>query len=222
MPDKESNIDSKVLSNIIHLSIYKAENSATYFDLDTIEFLKNLEGMSSLLFRLFINKLCSSIPCCKYLEVGTHKGSTLFSASYKNKGEFYGIDNFSLFNRDDVARNYFYKKLKMFSTDCNISFFENDFWDIIPSLPSDINVYFFDGNHTDSDQYNAFAKFYKHLQSPCVVIVDDWNWQAVRTATKKAFDELKFKVHSSIERLAAKQGDSDGWWNGVFIGVIEV
>src|SRR5262245_42345313 len=70
-----------------------------------------LEGFSSPTTRSFLNSLCST-RSVNYLEVGVWKGSTLISASYKNTGQFTGIDNFSEWSLG--AKDTFTKARKRF------------------------------------------------------------------------------------------------------------
>ena len=45
----------------------------------------NIQGMSGKKYRHFINNLFSSILNCRYLEIGSWKGSTLCSAIFNNR-----------------------------------------------------------------------------------------------------------------------------------------
>jgi hypothetical protein len=57
----------------------------------------NLEGMSGSRTRHLYNNLCS-IEDCRYLEIGTWKGSTVCSAMFGNNGNITCIDNWSQFS----------------------------------------------------------------------------------------------------------------------------
>lgn len=184
----------------------------------------NLSGFSSFKVKHLLNNICSEVPDLKYLEIGVMFGSTLISAAFKNKGEFYGIDNFCGFggpqNEEILKAN-----IERFKDDCTINFTTGDCWspEVKAKIPEGINVYFFDGEHTYEEQYKALAEYYDKLAYDFIFIVDDWNWDAPREATFKSIEDLKLKVVSSLELFTPdkENGRTDSWWNGLGIYVLQ-
>jgi hypothetical protein len=172
----------------------------------------DVEGLSSNKFRHFINNLCD-FQGCNYLEVGSWKGSTLISASYKNEGIFTGIDNFSR-KRSDKER--LISNLELFSEECKINFIESDCWTVDKkSLPQDVNVYLYDGHHGYESQYKGIVDFYPVLAKQFILIVDDYSWEDSKNATEAALKEVKCKIDTKIEFTDDR--NKSGWWNGVLI-----
>ena len=52
------------------------------------------------------------------------------------------------------------------------------------------NVYLFDGPHERDDQYDGVKLAQPALDEEFVLIVDDWNWPAVRAGTLDAVRDL--------------------------------
>lgn len=177
----------------------------------------HVDGMSSAKVRIFLNELCSSIPSCRYLEIGTWKGSTILAASYHNPGYFVAIDNFSQFGS---AREEFISNADRLAHHCRFHFIDSDAWQVKPETVFPTNVFFYDGNHEPQDQYRAFVHFDQAFENPFVAIVDDWNLAEVREATQSAFVHLGYKIQQDWTMLSPYNGDKDGWWNGLYAAVI--
>jgi hypothetical protein len=84
-----------------------------------------------------------------------------------------------------------------------------------------INIYFYDGDHDEQSQYNAF-KLYNHIFDDIfIVIIDDWNQTDTKNGTQRAFEELKYEALKGFILPANKNGDIENWWNGLYVGVIK-
>jgi hypothetical protein len=201
------------LIDVVKNSISDADREKSQLD----EAVLKIDGMSSDKVRHLLNNLCRHMDDTRYLEVGTWKGSTLISASYKNEGTFIGVDNFQYFGGPKEA---FYKNRELFSEHSQVSFFEESCWDLdLNNIPK-INVYLYDGKHSQIEQYRAYTHFDSILEDHFITIVDDWNVPHVRTGTFDAFRDLGYKVEYQWERLTEKVGDKQDYWNGmtVFVG----
>jgi hypothetical protein len=183
-----------------------------------------LEGMSSKKNRIFLNELIKGGD--KYLEIGVWRGSTFVAALFKNKPEYaIAIDNFSQF--DPNGNNL--EKFKRAMIERNITDFtllNTDCFNVAPNLQDYIlnknfNVYFYDGGHTEQDQYAALFYYYLTLANDFIFIVDDWNWEPSRVGTRRAFADLGLKVHKEWELFNEGGGNKDAWWNGLYIAVCE-
>lgn len=181
----------------------------------------SIEGMSSSKERHFLNNLCS-LPESNYLEIGVWKGSTLISALFGNSENVksaVAIDNWSshcgpccafLSNVAKYLPNY---PLRFYSTDC---FSVNT--RLMFSAP--VNIYFFDGGHSEEEQKMAFTYFNDALDDVFITVVDDWNYTQVPKGTYAAFKELKYDILFEQVLPARYVGDLEQWWNGLYVAVI--
>jgi hypothetical protein len=193
----------------IEQAIINAEQGRSKLSTDVLA----LEGMSSAKVRHFLNNLISVNS--NYLEIGVWKGSTFVSALYENEFESaLAIDNFSEIPDREGLKTVMQKYLSK----PNVSFIENNFMNV--TLDKKYNVYFYDGGHTEEDHYNAFKYINEYLTDSFVCIIDDWNWEPVKTGTRKVFTELGYKILFDIELPARFNQDIEQWWNGLYVAYI--
>jgi hypothetical protein len=182
-----------------------------------------IPGYSSARMRHFLNNLCA-LPGTRYLEIGAWKGSTLIAASYENHGSFAGVDNFSQFRFRQLLspRWHLRRNAKRFSSSSRFDFHEADCFEIdLAVLPRGLNVFFYDGDHSVDAQRDVFLRFDPLFAGRFVALVDDWNWREVREGTRQAFERLGYARRYEWEFFSGRNGDKDGWWNGVYVAVIE-
>jgi hypothetical protein len=181
-----------------------------------------LEGMSSNKNRIFLNELLSyDASNVNYLEIGTWFGSTLISALYKNEVKSaVAIDNFAQF-----GGNY-----SKFVTNClesgvqNFKFLNADCFNLSAedkSAVKDVNIYFYDGDHTHEDQRKALTYYIDGMKDVFIFIVDDWNHEPAKTGTRQGLIETNLTVHKEWELPANYNGDRENWWNGLYVAVCE-
>lgn len=187
------------------------------------EDILSIDGMSGRMGRHFLNNLV--FDGCRYLEVGSHKGSTFCSALFKNNFETaFSIDNASWNgSNNDLKQNietYIHGKTQVIEADCfNI---ELELTGI-----KDINVYFFDGPHSYEDHVRALTYYINVLSDSFIYIVDDWNGSEVKAGTLEAIKKLGLKkvYYSSLpdeEIINSGYGeDRQGWWNGIGVFVLK-
>jgi hypothetical protein len=179
-----------------------------------------LDGQSSPGVRTLLNFIVRDIPACRYLEVGVYRGSTFIPALWQNDFECaYAIDNWSQFGG---KRNQFESALGNLTEAqrSRIKIIEGDCWKIDLSQLQGVNVYFYDGAHTSEDHRMAFTYYDRVLANDFVAIVDDWNDAPVREGTREAFAELGYQIVKDWELMSAGNGDVEGWWNGLYVAVI--
>src|SRR5271165_5610523 len=152
------------------------------------EEILQLEGMSGKKYRCFINNLIESIDDPRYLEVGTHAGSTLCSAIFGNRVTATAIDNWSY--ADQPSKRFFTHLAQFKGPDAKVSFLEKDFRQVDFGSLGTYNVYLFDGPHAEIDQYDGVMLAQPALADEFVLIVDDWNWPEVRQGTLRAIRDL--------------------------------
>ena len=170
----------------------------------------NMEGMSSIKVRNFLNKLVS-YPDVSYLEIGVWKGSTFYSALYGNKPKCaLAIDNFSQFDGSELAFNENMSDINTEFSFINASSFENKV-----ESEQKFNVYFYDGNHSFDGQKKALTYYHDILTDEYIYICDDWGWEEVRGGTMAGVKEKQLEILQEW-RLTA----NDGWWNGLWVAVL--
>ena len=180
------------------------------------------QGMSSTKNRIFLNELLSQDSNeINYLEIGTWLGSTFISALFNNSlKSAIAIDNFSQFSgtMTDFMTNCTKSNLsnfKFINSDCfNLSATDKN-------IIKDVNVYFYDGDHTHEDQRKALTYYIDVLQNVFIFIVDDWNHVPTKTGTRAGLLETSLIVHKDWELPANYNGDRDNWWNGLYVAVCE-
>jgi hypothetical protein len=161
------------------------------------DWIRYMDGMSGKKYRYFINKLVETTPDARYLEIGSHAGSTACAALYGNKVKATCIDNWSEFGgpKDLFTSNI--ERIK--SPDLDFTFIENDFRKVDYSSIGKHNIYLFDGPHFQQDQYDGIDLVKDALDDLYVLIVDDYNWSAVRNGTEAALDHAGHRVLAKIE-----------------------
>lgn len=184
-----------------------------------------LQGMSGQKYRLFINNLIGSLEDARYLEVGVWMGSTLCSAIYSNKARALAIDNWSQFGGPATE---FLMNLSRFKTaDAHVSFLHNDYRAVNFATVGRFNVYLFDGPHRLEDQRDGITLALPALDERCVLIVDDWNWQAVRQGTMDAIAAAEITIDYMAEIRTTQDethgttvGGKSDWHNGYFVAAV--
>lgn len=208
----------------VQKSIQAAEISNSKLDSEIL----GIYGYSSSKVRHFLNNLCS-LPGARYLEIGVWKGSTFISALYNNTDticDAIAIDQWfdaqiPLLNNEKES---FIANTAKFLPSKSFKLFEQDAFAITPEdicSPASINIYFYDGDHSEKAQYQAFVHYDKILAHKFIAIVDDWNWLRVQQGTKRAFSDLKYKIIFEIELPSNGNCDTANWWNGLYVAIIE-
>ena len=180
----------------------------------------NVRGFSTSTIRRLFNNLCNIEGT--YLEVGLFCGAT-FISSFNQHLVAIGIEDhsqdfsegFDLVKRElkenvDKAANRA-KEVKIHYADC----FKID----KSILPDNIDIMFWDGEHTLENQSKALPHFFDKLAERFVVVTDDYNWADVETGTNIGMQSLKDKM--AIENCWVLRGyqlqNDPVWHNGVHI-----
>lgn len=106
-------------------------------------------------------------------------------------------------------------KLQFFDGDC---FNPEVIWKAKYYAP--FNIYFFDGEHTEEAQANAFLKYNDLLADQFICVVDDWCDGNAEKGTRRAFEELGYNIVVECICPARYNGDVFQWWNGLGVFVI--
>jgi hypothetical protein len=193
------------------------------------EWILNMEGMSGISYRCFINYLIGHLNDPKYLEIGCWKGSTCCSAIYNNSAKVLCIDNWSEFG--GPKNDFFYNVKKCIDENQNVldfEFIEKDFKNINFNNIGKYNIYMFDGPHEEQDHYDSLSIVKDSLEDEFIFICDDWNWEEVRRGTKKSFKDSEIKILYSLTIFTSLNGgmpiiensiQNSHWHNGYFIAI---
>lgn len=151
-----------------------------------------------------------------YLEIGVFRGGMLSEVA-KNARTATGIDNFSQFDKGENQKAVESKikdldNCKLIVGDCYDSKIRSKVKN------NSIDVFFYDGDHTEKGTENAIIQYAPKLKDKSILIVDDWNHEPARTGTFGAFDKLEKEYEFKIEYIVNSPKNADPeWWNGLAV-----
>jgi hypothetical protein len=172
-------------------------------------------GFTSAKVRHLLNNL-GSLEGLDYLEVGVHRGATFLATNYGNElRSAVAVDNWSEFDEDGGAKAEFLEHCATLLRPGTYTVLEQDCFTVRPDqLAAPVNFYLYDGEHGVGSQRQALIHFHAMLDGACIFVVDDYSWAAARIGTQQAIVELELKVRYARELI-------DGWWNGLYVSVLE-
>ena len=172
-------------------------------------------GFTSAKVRHLLNNL-GSLEGLDYLEVGVHRGATFLATNYKNElGSAVAVDNWSEFDEDGAAKAEFLEHCSTLLPAGSYTVIEQDCFTVRrDQLAAPVNFYLYDGEHGVGSQRQALTHFHGMLDDAFIFVVDDYTWAAARMGTQQAIVELGLKVRHARELI-------DGWWNGLYVSVLE-
>jgi hypothetical protein len=184
-----------------------------------------VEGFSGRKHRLFLNNLIAAVEEPRYLEIGIFRGATFCAAVSNNKMHATGVDNWAEFGG---KASEFYLNLAAFKTpEASVSIIEQDFRTVNYAALGPFNIGFYDGPHTERDQYDGARIIIAAMQPISIMMVDDWNWDQVRRGTMNAIRDSGAHVDFAIEvrtsfdnTVPAHAYRESDWNNGLFAAVI--
>ncbi|MGH7779752.1 MAG: class I SAM-dependent methyltransferase [Candidatus Binataceae bacterium] len=151
-----------------------------------------------------------------YVEVGCYKGASLVGAAAGNPdARIYACDNFSQF---DGATEALAAVLEQFTRQGQVEFHNLDFREFMtraPWRPAKIGAYFYDGGHSFEDQYDGLRFALPHLADDALVVIDDTNKRAARSAN--ALIARQVPGFELILNLRTPKNHHPTWWNGIQI-----
>lgn len=183
------------------------------------ESIQDIQGYSSPRVRRLLNALCSQ-PGAVYLEIGVCYGSTFIPAVYGNEAQATCIDHWQMFKGSrekfdaNCAQHIPGREFTALSGDC----FSDE---IKAQVPHGVTVYFYDGAHDREAHYNALMQYAPFMADQFVLVIDDWNWSDPNHGAKQAFWDWGFTRVVEFNLEGAYNGDQAGWWNGLYVGLIE-
>jgi hypothetical protein len=186
----------------------------------------HVHGFSGRKFRTFMNNLLHDVPAPRYLEIGLFHGASFCSAISNNKVSAVGIDNWTEYGG---RPEFFHDNLAKFKNDdSTIQIIESDFRRVDYGSIGRFNILFYDGSHSEQDQYDGVSRPQPAMENQSILIVDDWNWPQVRSGTFRALRDARVQIDYQIEvrttfaneNLPLLHGARSEWHNGCFIAVL--
>jgi hypothetical protein len=179
-------------------------------------------------FRLFLNTLIATIDDARYLEIGIYQGATFCAAISGNAVRAVGIDDWCWDKGQRLGSLFFANLSKHHSFATRVSILEQDFRSVDFSSIGSFNVMFYDGSHSEQDQYDGVCAPLKALDNEAVVIVDDWNLEEVRRGTMRAINDSQLRISYALEvrtsfdnTVPAFSGGHSDWHNGTYVAVVD-
>jgi predicted O-methyltransferase YrrM len=149
-----------------------------------------------------------------YVEVGCYKGASLIGAAMGNPdARIFACDNFSQFDGAAAALD---AVIAQFTRPGQVEFHDMDFREFLtraPWRPAKIGAYFYDGGHSFEDQYDGIRLVLEHLAADALVIIDDTNKRAARSAD--ALIARQVPGFELILNLRTPKNHHPAWWNGI-------
>lgn len=184
----------------------------------------SIRGFSTPTMRHLWNNLCNTGSPLTYLEAGLYCGAT-FCSSFNENTVSIGIEDFSQdFGvptvKDELAENF--KRFNPKAKDAHV--FDINFFEANKLIyPFPIDIFFYDGNHSEEFQAKALPHFFDNMADRFIYAVDDFNWPDVFNGTNKGLNELADKI--TVERVWTLRGynlqDDPVWHNGIALYLIK-
>jgi hypothetical protein len=153
-----------------------------------------------------------------YFEVGVLKGGTLISGLLDHKFvTAYANDKWCEYLDENPEQTFRDNLLRYKDRLPDVKVLKGDSFELAKNAPFEkpIGLYFYDGDHSEEAQRRALTDFSKYLAKKCIVLVDDWNWDKVRTGTWKGIDALRPQNVYYVELPSRKNGDLENYHNGI-------
>lgn len=182
---------------------------------DLADVLKNVRGMATENKLKLLNCAVASLEDGEvYVEVGSYRGASIVGAASGNAGRpIFACDNFSQF---DGAADALRATLERYTAPGQVRFYDMEFRDFLraaPWRPAKIGAYFYDGGHSFLDQYDGLRLVAADLADDAVVIIDDTNKRAARSAD--ALFARQVPGAELILNLRTPRNHHPTWWNGI-------
>jgi hypothetical protein len=163
----------------------------------------------------------------KYLEIGSFLGATLASTIKDNTLTAYAVDNWANniapANGNSVPENKkssFIENVKRYKGNNTIKIFDSDFAKVNREEISDVDLFFYDGDHSEIATKMAVKYFSPCFADTAILVFDDANWAGVVSGAMSGISETDFDVLYE-KKLLNSEEDPTQWWNGLFILVIK-
>jgi hypothetical protein len=147
-----------------------------------------------------------------YVEAGSFKGASLIAASSGKRGDFVGIDDFSM---QEDAREALAANLRAFGC-THATVLEGNVFDVLRGgalAGRRVGVYYYDAAHGYEEQLDGLRLVEPYLAEEALLIVDDTDWDRVG----RAVDDYLAAQPKATELLSVdgKRRGAPHWWEGM-------
>ena len=163
-------------------------------------------------------------PGESYVEVGSYYGASLIGAMRGNTGDFVAIDRFS-FDVPEVrgrplpraSRTGLGESLVRFGAE-SAAILEGDAFELVEGGALGdrrVGIFYWDGPHDYDGQLRGMRSVEPWLADEAVIVVDDYDWDAVAQATHDYVE-----ADPRAELLVEIGGEAAGqvwWWDGIAV-----
>ena len=194
----------------------------------------DIPGLTSQRVLNLINALAKEST--HYFEVGSFHGATACAALLNNNIKISCVDNWQNTiqpMREDIklpetSKDEFVKNIKKFKRLNSerglfikfITVFDCDLFNANIDEIKDIDLFFYDGPHDTESTRKAMLYYSKAFADTCICIFDDANWDGVVQGADEGITQAGLKLLYEKKILNAEE-DSRGWWNGLYIVVVQ-
>jgi hypothetical protein len=182
---------------------------------DSLHKICKIPRMSTIAIGALINQSVAHMPDDQaFVNVGVWHGFTFLSGIAANQGKrAIGIDNFSKFGgprEEFMARFNSYKSARH-------EFYEMDYRDYFQKIHrGEIGFYIYDGDHSYENQLEGLRIADPFLAKDALVLIDDINREAPRTATVDFVTERKGKYRIILDEPTSRNCHPT-FWNGIMM-----
>lgn len=211
---------SQLTPEHINLSIQRALEGQSNLSQGQI----SARGFSTGTMRRLVNNLCQGVEL--YMEIGLYCGAT-FCSSFNKSTVSIGIEDHSQdFSAGfETVKKELQENINSFSDRAKEVkvHYEDCFKMDKTLLPDNIQIYYFDGEHSEESQAKALPHFIDKMADRFIFMVDDFNWPEVFNGTNKGLAALVNKI--DIEYYQVLRGyylqDDPIYHNGMAIYLIK-
>ena len=154
-----------------------------------------------------------------YLEVGSYRGRSLVGAMLSNPDrQGVAVESFDEFGVDPAgSRREVEKTLVDFGVVDRVDFAVGDAFrlNLTELVPGPVGVYFYDGAHSRVAQHLGLALVEPLLADEALVIVDDYSWPQVRSATLGYL--RRHAGYRVVAEMPAARDFDPRWCNGLVV-----
>lgn len=209
--NRELNKKSVVVANTLVTSV-------------TSDFKTTVPGLSSLRIDKLLNELGK--VSTSYLEVGCLGGRTFSSTISGNKLTAYAVDNWeegvASENGDidiTVTKEDFISNIKPYKGENTIKVFDCDFIDVDKTNIKNVDLFFYDGDHSFESTKLAVQYFASTFADECILLFDDANWDGVVDGAAAGIEQAGLTIEYEKKMLNSIE-DEKMWWNGLYVVVV--
>lgn len=162
----------------------------------------------------------------RYLEVGSALGATLSSVLTNNTLTAYAVDSWAediqpandQFQLPANTKQNFIENVKKYKGSSTVKVFDCDWAQVNRDEITDIDLFFYDGDHSEESTRLAVRYFTPCFANTCIMIFDDANWKGVVEGATAGLRDSNFDILYE-KKVLNDQEDSDQWWNGLYLVV---